>query len=172
MSCARSSSDFLAARDARQALILEACRLARQRQAGTVIAVSVNVPGPEKNRPGLEALVARGAAALDTGGVEGMPLFAGTDLLGPYRIVVAPGSASAIKEKAVTLEARLPGGRVLDLDVLTPDGQPVDRQRLGLAPRCCYACDRPARECILLARHTLSELLAAVDAQLALARAS
>ena len=172
--CAPSArtSDYLDARDARQVLILDACRQARQRAEGVVIAVSVNIPGPEKNRPGVEPLVERGASALGGQGIEGTRAFAGTDLLGPYRILVASGLATRIKAETVALETSLPGGRVLDLDVLTPDGQPVDRQRLGLTARGCYACDRPARECMLLARHTLPELLAAVDAQLALAHAA
>jgi holo-ACP synthase len=162
---------YLEARDARHVLILEACRLARERTQGAVIVVSVNIPGPDKNRPGLEALVERGTVALGARGIGGTPVFAGTDLLGPYRILVAPGPAAQIKAAAVELEGGLPGGRVLDVDVLMSDGEPVDRRTLGLAPRCCYVCDRPARECILLGRHRLAELLAAVDAHLALASA-
>jgi holo-ACP synthase CitX len=169
MSCARSGNEYLAARDARHERVLAACRLARQRAEGVVIVVSVNVPGPEKNRPGLEGLVERGTAALGAPGIEGTLVFAGTDLLGPYRILIASGPAVRIKAAAIDLEDRLPGGRVLDVDVLAPDGEPVDRRTLGLAPRCCYACDRPARECILLERHSLAELLAAVDAHLAVA---
>jgi len=171
MSCARSGSEYLAARDARHEQVLAACRIARATRAGAIIVVSANVPGPDKNRPGIEALVRRGASALAAGGVDQTPVFAGADLLGPYRILVASAPASDVKVAAVALERDLPGGRVLDLDVLASDGEPVDRQSLGLEPRCCYVCHRPARECILLARHTLQELLAAVDAHLALAHA-
>ena len=133
--------------------------------------VSANLPGPDKNRPGLETLVRRSLSAIDAGGLHLTPVFAGTDLLGPYRVFVAAEPASKVKPLTVALERDLPGGRVLDLDVLAPDGEPVDRRSLGLEPRCCYVCHRPARECILLARHTLQELLVAVDAHLALADA-
>ena len=169
MSCARSRSEYLAARDARHEQILAACGLARATRSGAVVVVSANLPGPDKNRPGLETLVRRSLAALNARGVNFTPVFAGTDLLGPYRVLVASEPASTVKPVTVELERDLPGGRVLDLDVLTPDGDPVDRRSLGLEPRCCYVCHRPARECILLARHTLAELLAAVDAHLALA---
>jgi holo-ACP synthase len=169
MSCARSGNDYLAARDARHEHVLAACRLAREMRAGAVIVVSVNIPGPDKNRPGLETLVRRSVAALHAGGVHQTATVAGTDLLGPYRVLVASEPASKVKTVTVALERELPGGRVLDLDVLTSDGEPVDRRSLGLEPRCCYVCDRPARECILLARHPLAELLAAVDSHLALA---
>jgi holo-ACP synthase CitX len=135
------------------------------------VVVGANLPGPDKNRPGLETLVRRSLAALDAGGLHLTRLFTGTDLLGPYQVLVASEPASTIKPLTVALERDLPGGRVLDLDVLTPDGDPVDRGSLGLEPRCCYVCHRPARECILLARHTLEELLVAVDAHLALADA-
>ncbi len=166
MSSARSNRDFLAARDARHALSLAACRLARSSARESVVVLSTNVPGPDKNRPGLEALLARGVAALATSGLDLAPAFAGTDLLGPYRILLARGPGARIKAAAVELEDRLPGGRVLDVDVLTPAGRPIDRRTLRLSQRSCYACPRPARECILLSRHTLAELLAAVDAHL------
>jgi holo-ACP synthase CitX len=171
MSCARSRSEYLAARDARHEQVLAACGLAREVRAGAVVVVGANLPGPDKNRPGLETLVRRSLAALNARGVNLAPAFVGTDLLGPYRVLVASEPASTVKPVTVEVEQELPAGRVLDLDVLTPDGDPVDRRSLGLEPRCCYACDRPARECILLARHTLPELLAAVDALLALADA-
>jgi len=169
MSCARSRTEYLAARDARHVQVLAACRVAREARAGAVLVASTNLPGPEKNRPGLEALVRRSMAALGARGLHLTLVSGGTDLLGPYRVLVAAEPASTIKPLTVTLERDVPGGRVLDLDVLTPDGDPVDRESLGLEPRCCYVCDRPARECILLARHPLRELLAAVDAHLALA---
>lgn len=140
-------------------------------RAGAVIVVSVNIPGPDKNRPGVETLVRRSVAALHANGVHQTAAAAGNDLLGPYRVFVASEPASKVKTVTVALERELPGGRVLDLDVLTSDGEPVDRRSLGLEPRCCYVCDRPARECILLARHPLAELLAAVDSHLALAHA-
>jgi len=171
MSCARSRSEYLDARDARHALTLAACARARETRAGAVVIVGANVPGPDKNRPGLEALLQRGLAALAASGVRLAPVFAGTDLLGPYRILLAAEPASTVKPLAVALERDLPGGRLLDLDVLTPNGEPVDRGRLGLEPRCCYVCDRPAHECMRLARHSLPELLAAVDAHLARAGA-
>jgi len=171
MSCARSKSDYLAARDARHEQVLAACRLAREARAGAVVVASANLPGPDKNRPGVETLVQQSLATLDAGGLHLTLMFAGTDLLGPYRVLVAAEPVSTIKPLTVALERDLPGGRVLDLDVLTPDGDPVDRGSLGLEPRCCYVCHRPARECILLARHTLQELLVAVDAHLALADA-
>jgi holo-ACP synthase len=171
MSCARSRSEYRAARDARHEETLAACAQARAAQAGAVVVAGGNLPGPDKNRPGLEPLLRRGLAALDAAGVHLAPAFAATDLLGPYRILIAAEPASAIKPLAVAVERDLPGGRLLDLDVLTPDGDPVDRGSLGLEPRCCYVCDRPAHECLRLARHTLPELLAAVDAHLALAEA-
>ena len=171
MSCARLRTEYLAARDARHAQVVAACRLAQEAGAGAVLVASTNLPGPEKNRPGLEALVQRSLAALGARGVHLTLVSAGTDLLGPCRVLLAAEPASTVKTLTVALERDLPGGRVLDVDVLTADGDPVDRESLGLEPRCCYVCDRPARECILLARHPLQELLAAVDAHLAQADA-
>ena len=171
MSCARSGSDYLAARDARQAQILAACAEAREARAGAVLVAGANLPGPDKDRQGLERLLRRGLAALANRGAQITPAVTGTDLLGPYAILLAREPAAAIKALAVALERDLPGGRLLDLDVLTPNAEPVDRRSLGLEPRCCYVCDQPAHDCMRLARHSLRELLAAVDAHLASANA-
>jgi holo-ACP synthase CitX len=172
MSCARSKTEFLAARDARQALLDRACRMARETGSKAVLFISVNVPGADKNRPGVDRLVESAVSALHRAGVPTRAVAADCDPLGPYRLLLVSQSPATLKAATVALEADLPGGRVLDIDVLTPDGEPVDRQALGLKPRTCYVCDQPARECMLLKRHTLAELLAAVDAQIALAHAA
>jgi holo-ACP synthase len=172
MSFARSRSDFLAARDARQALLDDACRRARDSGRQAVLFIGVNIPGAEKNRPGLEGLVEAGLKALIAAGIDATLAASAVDLLGPYRVLLTAQLPAAVKAATVAIESSLPGGRVLDLDVLTAAGDPVDRQGLGLEPRRCYVCDQPARECMLLARHTLPDLLAAVDAHIALARAA
>jgi holo-ACP synthase CitX len=161
----------LAARDARHERLLDACRKAVIAGSGAVVTIGVNVPGADKNRPGLGRLIDSAAAALHGAGFEPATVCEGADLLGPYRVLLIARPPHQVKSRAVLIEETLPGGRVLDLDVLAPDGTPVDRKAVGREPRPCYVCDEPARECILLGRHSAAELIAAVDAQIALARA-
>jgi triphosphoribosyl-dephospho-CoA synthase len=156
---------LLAARDARQGELERAWALARERGAGAVIAVSANVPGPDKRRAGLEALVGAAQGALmRLPGAE--PLFAGADLLGPFLLLLTAGVPAELKAFAVALEAG-PGGRLLDVDIYDPAGVPVDRAALGLPDRPCLLCAEPARACIRLGRHDGPALLVRVDALLA-----
>ncbi len=66
----------------------------------------------------------------------------------------------------MVIEAENPSARLLDVDVYRPDGSQVDRASLGLPPRSCLLCAEPARECILLRRHSNPELLERVDSLL------
>ena len=63
----------------------------------------------------------------------------------------------------MAIEAENPSARLLDVDVYRPDGSQVDRAALGLPPRSCLLCSKPARECILVRRHSTQELLKRVD---------
>jgi len=156
---------LLGARDARQGDLLRALAESAATGAGSVLCLSTNVPGPEKQRPGLARLVQQALADL----AEALPLevaLSRTDLLGPFHLARTSAPGEAAKRVAVALEAREPVGRLLDIDVYRPDGIQVDRARLGLTQRACLLCPEPAGECIRLQRHSLGELLARVDALL------
>lgn len=49
-------------------------------------------------------------------------------------------------------------GRLLDMDVLTPSGMKIDRTELGLLPRSCLICGKPAKECSRSRSHSIEEL--------------
>lgn len=150
--------DFLEARDARQA----ALQLALGTDASTLIALGTNIPGPEKLRPGLTALMAQGLAEL-----RHLPDFRvlqeGRDLLGPFALVQTRHDPEATKRLAVGIECEQPAARLLDMDVYRADGSPVDRRSLGLESRACLCCPEAALTCIRLQRHTLAARLARVD---------
>lgn len=154
--------ELLEARDARQAL-LDAVRDCAG--GGAVLLLGTNVPGPAKHRPGLAGLV-RGALESLQGSIGLDRVTSGRDLLGPYHLAFTAADPRDAKRHAVALETGSPAGRLLDLDVHAAGGAPVDRAALGLGPRACFLCAEPARECILLARHSGAELLDHVDALL------
>ena len=69
------------------------------------------------------------------------------------------------KRLACTIEDTHPLGRLMDIDVIVPSEmavQPLGREILGLPPRKCLLCGRPARECMRSRAHTTEELLAKI----------
>ena len=50
------------------------------------------------------------------------------------------GNAAALKQLTVEMEEHCEIGRLLDLDVLDPRGEKMERQSLGLMPRRCLIC--------------------------------
>ena len=149
--------DLLDAREARQAA------LDRLRGVGgSIILLSVSVPGPEKRRPGLAALQRLAAEALERD-LPVTPLESGRDATGPWAAFRVSLPPELVKRATVGLEASLPAGRLIDLDVYDPTGAQVDRASLHLPARPCLLCDRPAVECIRHSRHVTADLSAAAD---------
>lgn len=164
-----------------------------------VLSLTLNIPGPDKNLPGAEAALQSLRAAL-----REAVLMAGGTLLDECRLFGADGpcwiaavnlDALVLKELAVAVEERHALGRLADADVMTAQGQPVNREHLpaavvhggpeaegpevrgpspqresrGRAPRQCFLCNRPASLCRRERRHSLEDLLAAVRGMLRLA---
>ena len=71
--------------------------------------------------------------------------------------------AESVKRFCVHMEEMLPYGRILDLDVTKEGGTPVGRAEIGLPPRSCFLCGRPAAECVAGKRHTPPEVAAYVE---------
>jgi holo-ACP synthase CitX len=152
----------LAARDARQALV----EAHRPPAGASLLAVSLNVPGPEREPPGALALqawaIARAVLALPSA----RPVHSGGDALGPFALLEVAGAPLEVKRACVAIEAATPAARLVDLDVHGAEGAPVGRAALGLPPRPCLLCPAPAVECMRLARHPLPDLVASVRALL------
>ena len=155
-----------------------------------VLSLTLNIPGPDKNLPGADAALGQLRAALcaaveAAGGVVADECrLSGPD--GPAWIAAVRMDAMALKELAVAVEETHVLGRLADADVLTAQGQPVNREHLaaaaaadaatrnggavqGHAPRRCFLCARPASLCRREGRHSLEDLLAEVRRMLALA---
>ncbi|MGE5708499.1 MAG: citrate lyase holo-[acyl-carrier protein] synthase, partial [Bacteroidota bacterium] len=60
---------------------------------------------------------------------------------------VLEGGADSIKQALVSLEETHPLGRLWDWDVYPGEFLPLSREKLGLPPRRCFLCERPAKEC-------------------------
>lgn len=79
---------------------------------------------------------------------------------------IVDGPLLDVKRACCEIEDEHPLGRLMDIDVLEPSGEgvvPVSRDRVGLEPRRCLLCGRPARECMRAHTHSREELLTKID---------
>ena len=125
-----------------------------------LLCLTVQLPGPEK-RNALSLKIARA-------GVEAIekrfnPLFKETNDLetGFEGFFVIDGQPLEVKRAAAELEDTHPLGRLMDLDVIGPEG-PIGRADIGLQERRCLICEKPARYCMRAGSHTHEELMAKI----------
>ena len=125
-----------------------------------LLCLTVQLPGPEK-RNALSLKIARA-------GVEAIekrfnPVFMETNDLetGFEGFFVFDGQSLEVKRAAAELEDTHPLGRLMDLDVIGPEG-PIGRADIGLQERRCLICEKPARYCMRAGSHTHEELMAKI----------
>jgi holo-ACP synthase CitX len=150
----RREAHALAARDARQAAI--------ERWLGTgvtLVTASLAVPGVDKTPEGAALLMAWAVERLERTVPGARRLGATWDALGPFELWAAPCDAADVKRRCVALEEAAPAARLVDLDVYSPEGTPVDRAALDLPARTCLCCAEPARDCIRAGRHPAAEVV-------------
>jgi holo-ACP synthase CitX len=135
--------------------------------AAFVVQVSLNLPGYPKELPGSRTLVeAVGlplAGRVCDGGGRVVSVWMLENGVGPaFFLGVRAIRPETVKEEAMSLEEKTPWGAVLDVDVLLPGGA-LSRSVLGLPPRRCFLCGRPAKECARTGRHEKKELRRAAE---------
>ena len=125
-----------------------------------LLCLTVQLPGPEK-RNALSLKIARA-------GVEAIekrfnPPFKETNDLetGFEGFFVIDGQPLEVKRAAAELEDTHPLGRLMDLDVIGPEG-PIGRADIGLQERRCLICEKPARYCMRAGSHTHEQLMAKI----------
>ena len=130
---------------------------------GILVSVTLNIPGPIKDKPeyqkvmewGMEALL----AAFGVNAIYSETRFLKTGAEG-YICLNGLEKAEA-KYLAVIIESMSPKARLLDVDVMDKDGA-VSRGELGLDARKCLICDEDAKACARSQKHSMEELLAKV----------
>jgi len=130
--------------------------------AAFVVQVSLNLPGYPKELPGSRTLVEsvgfRVAKRVREGGGLVLSAWMLENGAGPAFFLGVHGvRPETFKEEAMSLEEKTPWGALLDVDVLLPGGA-LSRSVLGLPPRRCFLCGRPAKECARAGRHDRKEL--------------
>jgi holo-ACP synthase len=154
-----SLEQILASREHRAACQVAA--LARFQKP--LVSMTVVMPGPVKDGPLPRTVLAEALrevhAALSTRNWPVLWREGRWSHTGPEGIyVVDVEAAQLLKAAAVELEDRHPPGRLWDLDVIAPGQRMLSRQQIGLLPRRCLVCERPAAECGRARRHSLQEL--------------
>lgn len=166
-SSARSSRNYLDARDSRQDALAQALSAGHR----ATLFMSLNIPGQEKTPPGAEALFSWMLGEIASVFPRRVVLVAACDLLGPYSILGIDGEPESIKRRCVELEALRPSARLVDLDVYAVGGVQVDRAVLGLPGRTCLLCNERAVDCIRSKRHAFEQTIGKVHELLAPFRA-
>ncbi len=153
-----SLDELLAAREQR--------RLRQQRAAERgsrcLISYTLNIAGPVKTFPlarltfleGERLLTERLAAC----GLSAVAIRRGAPPTGCEGLYAVDGEPARIKALAVDLEEESPLGRLLDIDVLRPDGAGLSRTEIGREERGCLLCGRPGAGCARSRRHSAEEL--------------
>jgi holo-ACP synthase len=126
----------------------------------TVIAASLAIPGARKAPGGAGALLEWAVREATRGLPGARRVYATTDFLGPFDVWCTKEDAAAVKRRCVAVEGATPAARLVDLDVYSPEGTPVDRASLDLPARRCLCCDEPARDCIRAGRHAPADVVA------------
>ena len=128
---------------------------------GTCVSLSLNIPGPEKSSPQSTALFRH---ALDRLGqtLHVAAARAVDEKTGPHAVMIVSEDAIFAKDAACRLEAEKDYGRLLDIDVYDASGTAVALPERG-AGRACFICPDRAVACMRERRHSLPEILSAVE---------
>lgn len=126
----------------------------------TLIQVTVNIPGLEKNNDMVQDIFRECIKSLQqefSGNLELCETAQG-NITGPEGFLSIDYSAEYVKESCITLELDHELGRLWDIDVFDITGESISRSNLSIPPRPCYLCSLPAHQCSRSARHTLEEI--------------
>ena len=125
---------------------------------GSLVCLTVQLPGPQKRSPVSIKIGEAGLSALKEAfpGIEPevRDLDTGFEVYMPV-----PLPALEAKRLCCAIEDEHPLGRLMDIDVISNGEGPLGRESVGLEPRRCLICDKPARYCMRARTHSTGELL-------------
>lgn len=159
--------------DLRQMLQARDARVKRQHELlaanphSSLLHVGLRIAGPVKTGHALEEVFDR---AVDCLRHLLRPALLDQEVLhlptGPEACLVTMEPARELKEAMLRFETYRPFCTLMDLDVLTLEGNrlsKVSREELGRGPRACLICERPAKECARSRRHDPAEIRSVVE---------
>ncbi len=134
---------------------------------GILMSVTLNIPGPVKDRPAYRHLLEQAMNCLrkklGAEAVRYQDIHHGhTGSEGYLCICDGEIDGAALKRLAVEMEEEDEKGRLFDIDVITKEGS-ISRRQLGLPPRKCLLCGEEAKVCARGQRHKMDELLKRIE---------
>ncbi|MCF7932915.1 MAG: citrate lyase holo-[acyl-carrier protein] synthase [Acholeplasmataceae bacterium] len=123
----------------------------------SVICITANTPGPDKDTPEALFLVRR-FSNVSKHVFDPISTRVGESALGPYVLMHTSMNAIEAKHQAIMIEENHPLGRLIDLDLYDKDFHVITRSSLGLEGRKCLLCQREATLCRRLKTHTTRAL--------------
>lgn len=153
-----SVADMAAAREARA---MRQQRLLMQR--GALVCLTMNIPGPHKTSPLIAIAFEEGKRLIAQALPAASLAHELRDKTGFEAYYQAADDPLTVKRALCTVEDTTPLGRLFDIDVLTPAGDKVSREALGLPPRQCFLCGNPAFVCARSRAHSVQAMTAEID---------
>ena len=157
--------DMMNAREARA----QAQRTLLARYPGAaVVCLCMNIAGPVKRTENIERAFAWGAAQVKAVLAPYETLFDAAihEKTGPEAMICVRAEAKAVKKRLCALEDGEELGRLLDIDVIAPDGGKISRTGIGLPARRCLLCDKPAPVCARSRAHSVDALFERANAMI------
>lgn len=149
---------------------LQELRAARYPSAGSLLQVTMNIPGPVKKLDITYELFDLCMDALQealASAAYKILLLERIDMMfGPVAYLQGSADAAALKLFCLSLEQEHPLSAYWDMDIYNSSGQAVSRKELGAPPRRCYLCGEPAKVCGFMRRHSPEELIGHMAADL------
>ncbi len=151
---------ILEAREKRYELI----RSLQKQYDAPVLCAKVNYPGTDKNTERARLAFYKLKKAMEEAFSEDQIFSCMTEGAdGSALLMILPMTPQDAKGRAMEIEERHILGRIFDIDVYGEDGEPLDREALGVRPRSCILCEGDARQCMKEGKHSLKEVLEGFD---------
>jgi len=154
--------------------------LLEQYPGSTLVSMTLNIPGPVKDRPEYRKALETGLHRLKAMLQRETFLHEEARMLptGPEGYLILKGDAVEIKKAAIAAEEADALGRLFDIDVLVindaakssenghyslTDIRSISRSQLGGKPRRCLLCGEDAKACARSRAHSMDDLLQKIN---------
>jgi holo-ACP synthase CitX len=135
---------------------------------GTLICLTLNIPGPVKVLPGLPEVYAKGCSRIESAlSSHQIPVQHREEIrekTGYEAFFCVDSDADSVKALMIGLEDQDRTGRLFDIDVIRSDGFKISREDLGKPGRTCLLCEKPAQVCGRSRSHSVDELVKEITA--------
>ena len=156
-------SDMMDAREARAQAQRRCCA---RYPGASVVCLCMNIAGAIKRTENIERAFSWGLRNVKAVLAPCETLFDAAihEKTGPEAMLCVRADARAIKRRLCALEDGEALGRLLDIDVIAPDGGKISRTEIGLPARRCLLCGNPAPVCARSRAHSADALFEKANA--------